>query len=197
ILPAALSCLRSQKDKLQPVASIPRVNMWAVAICFAVLGIPLSWFSARGLLHSDESGYSFQARIYRSGHLMAEPLICVSSGVSRRTPAELAYTGHVLRPYGWFPKFPPGWPLVLTLGYLVSARWLLNPIFGVMQLAVIAALGSRCFARETASLWYYAGMFACLAATLQVRPYTGFVVTVVLTVAALWFNRRNQHVLVR
>ena len=241
ILPAALSCLRSQKDKLQPVASMPRVNMWAVAICFAVLGIPLSWFSARGLLHSDESGYSFQARIYRSGHLMAEPLICVSSGVSRRTPAELAYTGHVLRPYGWFPKFPPGWPIVLMLGYLVSARWLLNPIFGVIQLVVIFALGSRCFSKETGaiaafmaalssfylvnsigmmshalcailaataclcffaglemgSLWYYAGMFACLAATLQVRPYTGFVVTLVLTAAALWLNRKNRRTLVR
>jgi len=243
ILPAIVGCLRRRQDqdKVQAATELPRINLYAVIVCFAALVIPLSWFSARGLMHSDESGYSFQARIYRSGRLMADPLIGATSNVAREIPRELVYTGHVLRPYGWFPKFPPGWPLVLTLGYLISARCLLNPIFGVMQLMVIAALGWRCFSREsgviaafmaalssfylvnsvgmmshafcailaatatlclfagleTANLWYYAGMFACLAATLQVRPYTGFVVTLVLTVAALWFNRKNQHTLVR
>jgi hypothetical protein len=35
-------------------------------------------------------------------------------------------------------------------------------------------------------------MFACLAATLQVRPYTGFVLTVVITGAALWLSRSDR-----
>jgi hypothetical protein len=39
---------------------------------------------------------------------------------------------------------------------------------------------------------YYAGMFACLAASLQARPYTGFVLTLVMTTTALWLNRRNK-----
>jgi hypothetical protein len=240
ILPAVLGYLRRPQDGVQSVTSDSIVNLRVVVGCFAVLALPLSWFSARGLMNPDESGYSFQARIYRSGRIMADPLIGASSNV-RETPAELFYANHVLRPNGWFPKFPPGWPLVLSLGYLVSARWLLNPIFGITQLIVIAACGSRCFSKETGliaalfaalssfylvnsiglmshalcallaataclalfrglatgSLWYYTGMFACLSATFQVRPYTGFVLTLVLTAAALWLNRTKRPALVR
>jgi len=240
ILPAVVGYLRHRQNGLPAGTSLPTVNLRVIGGCFAVLALSVSWFSARGLMNPDESGYSFQARIYRSGRIMAAPLAGATSNV-QETPNELSYTNHVLRPNGWFPKFPPGWPLVLSLGYLVSARWLLTPICGMAQLIVIAACGSRGFSRETGliaalfaalssfylvnsigmmshalcallvataclalfkgletgSLWYYAGMFACLSATLQVRPYTGFVLTVVLTVAALWLNRRSRPALVR
>jgi hypothetical protein len=239
LLPAVLAYLRKRQDNVPAVGSVPIVNLRVIFVCFALLAIPLSWFSVRGLLNPDESGYSFQARIYRSGRIMADPLVGVASDVSK-TPAELFYANHVLRPNGWFPKFPPGWPLVLSLGYFISARWLLTPILGLVQLIVIVACGLR-FSRQTglmaalfaalspfylvnsigmmshalcallaataclalfnglatASLWYYAGMFACLAATLQVRPYTGFILTLVLTAAALWLNRKNWPVFVR
>ncbi|MFZ0772496.1 MAG: hypothetical protein WCA49_01940 [Candidatus Sulfotelmatobacter sp.] len=151
ILPAVLVCLRRQKDQAQSATGMPRIDLLAVILCFAALALPLSWFSTRGLLNPDESGYSFQARIYRSGRVMADPLIGVSSNF-RDTPEELWFTNHVLRPFGWFPKYPPGWPLVLSLGYLVSAPWLLSPIFGVMQLIVIAACGSRWCSKETGAL---------------------------------------------
>lgn len=240
LLPAVLGYLRRQQDSSPAIGSMPIVNLRATVVCFALLALPLSWLSVRGLMNPDESGYSFQARIYRSGRIMADPLIGASSNV-RETPAELFYENHLLRPNGWFPKFPPGWPLVLSLGYLISARWALTPILGLAQLLVIAACGSRRFSRDagavavffaalspfylvnsvgmmshalcallaavacfalfsglaTGSLWYYAGMFACLSATLQVRPYTGFVVTLVLTAAALWLNRNNRPTLLR
>ena len=144
LLPAVLRYLRRQQDAVQAVGSVPRVNVRVIAVCFALLALPLSWLSVRGLLNPDESGYSFQARIYRSGRIMADPLIGAPSDV-RKTPAELFYANHVLRPNGWFPKFPPGWPLVLSLGYLLSARWVITPVFGLVQLLVIAACGSRCF----------------------------------------------------
>lgn len=240
ILPCVLACLYRSQDGVRPEAGVFQLKLSAIIFCFAVVAVSLSWFSARGRLNPDESGYCFQARIYRSGHIMAEPLIGVSPNPAE-TPAEISYTNHVLRPFGWFPKFPPGWPLVLSLGYLFSAPWLLNPVFGAIQLIVVAALGSICFSRETgavavllaalssfylinssdlmshalcallvaaaclclfrglhkASLGYYAGMFACLAATLQIRPYTGFVLTLVLTSAALWLNRASQPSLLR
>jgi hypothetical protein len=240
ILPAALRYLLRQQDSAQPVAGPPTVNLRLVIGCFAILAFPLSWFSARGLLNPDESGYCFQARIYRSGRIMADPLIGASSNV-KETPAELFYSAHVLRPNGWFPKFPPGWPLVLSLGYLVSANWLLTPILGVVQLIVMVACGSRCFSRATGliaaflaalsplylvnsigmmshalcallaataclalfsglatgRLRDYAAMFACLSAALQVRTYTGFVLALTLTAAALWLNRKNRTALLR
>jgi 4-amino-4-deoxy-L-arabinose transferase-like glycosyltransferase len=130
---------------------------------------------------------------------------------------------------------------MLSLGYRVSALWLLNPVFGLLQLFAIAVIGTRIFSDKTGAvavffgvlspfflvnsigmmshafcallsiaaclalfialatgkLWYYAGMFACLAAALQVRPYTGFVLALVLTSAALWLNRRNRTILLR
>jgi 4-amino-4-deoxy-L-arabinose transferase-like glycosyltransferase len=171
---------------------------------------------------------------------MADPLVGATQDVLK-TPLELFYANHILRPYGWFPKFPPGWPLVLSLGYLIHARWLPNAIFGTLQLVAIAAIGSRWFSRETGvlaalfaalsqfylinsigmmshalcallaataclalsaamstgKLRYYAAMFACLAGTFQVRPYTGFVLTFVMTCAALWFARNDRGLLIR
>jgi hypothetical protein len=235
----AVWCLRQSAGP--GIALLPPLpGFGAVVVCFALLAMPLSWFTTRGLLNPDESGYSFQARIYRSGRIMADPLIGATADV-RETPAELFYANHILRPSGWFPKFPPGWPIVLSTGYLVSANWLPNPILGSLQLCVILFIGSRCFSRETGiiasilavlspfylvnsigrmshalcavlaaaaclalfrglstgKLGYFAAMFACLAATFQVRPYTGFVLTTVTTLAALWFSRANRKLLVR
>ncbi len=240
ILPCVLRGLRRSKNGVGPVSGVLKIKQSPVIFCFAVVAVLLSWFSARGRLNPDESGYCFQARIYRSGHIMAQPLIGASSNPADE-PAEISYTNHVLRPFGWFAKFPPGWPLVLSLGYLISAPWVINPVFGVLQLTAIIALGSLCFSQETgmiaaliaalssfylinsidlmshalcavlvaaaclclfrglekANLWYYGAMFACLAATFQIRPYTAFVLTCVLTAAALWLNRKNQHSLLR
>jgi hypothetical protein len=220
-------------------AGLPQVNLFALTGCFVLMAMSVSWLATRGMLNPDESGYSYQARIYRSGRLMADPLIGATAKV-RDTPAELHYTNHILRPFGWFPKFPPGWPLVLSLGYLISARWLPNAVFGMLQLYVIAAIGARWFSREvglvaallaalspfylfnsvgmmshalcallaasaclalsraiaTGELGYYAAMFACLAGSFQVRPYTAFVLTAVLTAAAVWSALGNRKLLV-
>jgi len=240
VLASLLWFLRSQANLSTAPRKLPGLNINVLALCFAVVALPLSWFAVQGLVNPDESGYSFMARIYRSGRIMADPLIGATARV-QDTPPELYFENHVLRPFGWFPKFPPGWPLVLSLGYRVSARWLPNALFGTLQLLVIAAIGSRWFSRETGAfaailaalspfylinsvgmmshafcallsataclalcrglasrkLSHFAAMFACLAATLQVRPYTGFVLTCVMTGAALWLSRSDRRLLVR
>lgn len=234
IFPIAVWSLRLRSSR-NVCGGLPGINHRIALVAFGLLAIPLSRFAAEGLMNPDESGYSFQARLYRSGRMMADPLIGATADV-RQTPDELFYANHILLPKGWFPKFPPGWPLVLSVGYLISARWLLNPIFGLVQLIAIAAIGRRVFSWETGalavcfaifspfylvnsigmmshalcallaagaclalfnglasgSLWHYAGMFACLAAALQVRPYTGFVLASVTTVAALALNRKDR-----
>ena len=239
ILPVLLWFLRSASGS-STGGYLPGIDLKIALIGFVLVAIPLSWRSTQGLLNPDESGYSFQARLYRSGRIMADPLIGATTDV-RQTRAELFYENHILLPRGWFPKFPPGWPLVLSLGYFICARWLLNPIFGVAQLLAIAAIGKRIFspaiavvavflgilspfflvnsigmmshalcallsaaaclalfgAFRTGNLWYYAGMFSALAFTLQVRPYTGFVLSLVLTMAAFWLNRDNRPALAK
>jgi len=239
ILPIVVWLLRSRSGS-NVCGGLPRINQRIALIGFALLAIPLSRFAAEGLVNPDESGYSFQARLYRNGRITADPLVGTATDV-RQTPDELFYANHILLPKAWFPKFPPGWPLVLSLGYLVSAPWLLNPIFGLGLLIAIAAIGRRVFGLDTGgmavflavfspfylvntigmmshalcallaaaaclalfnglasgSLWSYAGMFACLAAALQVRTYTGFVLASVMTLAALWLNRKNRAALGR
>jgi hypothetical protein len=236
ILLSVLWFLRSQKNTSLAPAKLPGLKSFVVAGSFAVVAASLSWFAVQGLVNPDESGYSFLARIYQSGRIMADPLIGATANV-QDTPAELYFENHVLRPFGWFPKFPPGWPLVLSLAYRISAPWLPNALFGTLQLFVIAAIGSRWFSRETGPFAavlaalspfylinsagmmshalcallsatacfalcqghttgkriYSVGMFASLAAALQVRPYTGFVLTVVMTGAALWLSRSDRR----
>lgn len=229
---------KKHPQDLSTTLRLPDLNVSVLIGCFALLAIPLSWFASRGLVNPDESGYSFQARIYVSGRIVADPLIGVTPDV-RQTPEELFYENHVLRPFGWFPKFPPGWPAVLSLGYLISAPWLPAAIFGALQLGIIASIGSLWFSHEvgalavlyaalspfylvnsvgmmshalcallgaaaflslcraldTKDLHFYAAMFACLAFAFQVRPYTAFVLTLVMTAASVWFIRNRPKLL--
>jgi len=147
ILPAVFAHLRSRKGTSGSAAPpLPRLAL--VISAFALIAVSLSWFSTRGLFNPDESGYSFLARIYLSGHLKAAPLIGAAPSVSD-TPRELYFEGHVLRPDAWFPKFPPGWPLVLTAGYAISLPWVVTPLLSVVSLFVLAAIGRQVFSEES------------------------------------------------
>jgi len=158
ILPAVFGFLRSKRGTSGSTAlSLPRLVL--VISLFALVAVPLSWFSTRGLLNPDESGYSFLSRIYLSGHLKAAPLIGATPSVPD-TPRELYFEGHVLRPDAWFPKFPPGWPLVLTAGYAISLPWLVAPLLSLVSLLVLAAIGRQLFSAET-------GVAAVLLAVLS------------------------------
>ncbi len=232
ILPAIWAYLRAHASRDSQYSEIALPNRTAILVLFAVVVFPLSWLSTRGLLNPDESGYSFEARIFVSGHLKAAPLVGATANV-RATPEEDFFGNHVLRPDGWFPKFPPGWPGVLAVGYLVSAPWIITPILSILSLVTIAAIGRQIFSERagllascfaalspfylvnsigmmshalcgllsavacfclfrglaTGRLPYFWGMFACLGFSLQVRPYTAFVLAVVMTVTALWRTR--------
>ena len=232
ILPAIWAYLRAHATRESQDARISLPSRTGIVFLFAVVVFPLSWLSTRGLLNPDESGYSFEARIFVSGHLKAAPLVGATANV-RATPDEDFFGNHVLRPDGWFPKFPPGWPGVLAVGYAVSAPWIITPILSLLSLVTIAAIGRQIFSEQvgllaicfailssfylvnsigmmshalcgllsalacfclfrgldTGSLSYFWGMFACLGFALQVRPYTAFVLAVVMTAAALWRTR--------
>jgi len=239
LLPALLVYLRSRNNPSSP-RTFPLPRLVVTILLFALVAIPLSWFSTRGLLNPDESGYSFQARIFLSGQLKVDPLIGASPNV-RETPRESYFEGHVLRPDAWFTKFPPGWPLVLATGYAISRPWLITPILSIASLMIMATIGRLLFSVETGivavllavlSSFYlvnsigmmshalcallsilaclclfrglatgrlssFTGMFACLALALQVRPYTAFVLAVILTVVALWGTRTDLRLWVR
>ena len=240
LLPAIWAYLRAHRTSDTQPATIPLPQLTAITLLFAIVVFPLSWFSTRGLLNPDESGYSFEARIFVSGHLKSAPLIGASANVAA-TPDEVFFGNHVLRPDGWFPKFPPGWPAVLATGYAVSAPWVITPILSILSLWTIAAIGRELFSPQASLLAvcfavlssfylvnsigmmshalcgllsavacfclfrgldagrvsYFWGMFACLGFALQVRPYTGFVLAVVMTSVSLWRTHTNLALCLR
>jgi hypothetical protein len=97
-----------------------------------VLSAWLCWRVFEGIPHvSDGVSYAFQARIFASGRLwLAPPPV-----------PEVFETGDVvLTADRWASKYPPGFPLLLAVGYLVRVPWLVNPVllglavFGVFRL---------------------------------------------------------------
>jgi hypothetical protein len=74
ILPGNFLFLRSKRGVTGPPALPPPRRLFVISF-FAAVAVSLSWFSTRGLLNPNESGYSFLARIYLRGHLKAAPLI--------------------------------------------------------------------------------------------------------------------------
>ena len=130
LLPLILKYLGSARGARNGKFTLPRAGAFAIAICMSLLALPLASHGSRGLLNPDENGYSFQARIFLQGKLMAEPLPGTASG-GKNMPPEISYENHVLISRGWFTHFPPGWPLLLAAGYLLGAPWVLNPLLGL------------------------------------------------------------------
>jgi Dolichyl-phosphate-mannose-protein mannosyltransferase len=239
LLPVIFAYLRSKRNTAaEQRIALPKLA--TILVLFGLAAFPLSWFSARGLLNPDEMGYSFEARIFLTGHLKAAPLVGAVANI-RDTPAELFFTHCVLRPDAWFSKFPPGWPAVLTTGYALSVPWVLTPILSLLSLWTTLAIGRQIFSEETGllavcfavlssfylvnsigmmshafcgllstvaclclfrglatgRLWYFVGMFGALGFALQVRPYTAFVLAIVMTTAALWLTRKNRDLRIR
>jgi 4-amino-4-deoxy-L-arabinose transferase-like glycosyltransferase len=83
----------------------------------------------------DEVAYLFQAKVFAQNRLAAP------------TPAypQAFWTPFVVDYQGQrFGKYPPGWPLLLSLGIRLNAPWLVNTLLATFTLALIAWLG-ECF----------------------------------------------------
>ncbi len=97
----------------------------------------LAWFSYQRVPHiPDEVAYLFQARYFAHGALSAP-----APPVTRAFEVYLVSceAGRCTSP------FPPGWPMILALGVLVHAAWLVNPLLGACNVLLLYL-----FARE---LW--------------------------------------------
>jgi len=150
IFPILILYLRSVRDRAtDQQLSLPGLSL--VAWVFVLVALPVSWFSTQGLLNPDESGYTFEARILLTGHIKAPPLPGAAAYV-RETPREVQFGNHVLRPDGWFPKFPPGWPVILAIAEEVRLPWIVTPILGVLSLIAIAAIGRQLFSSDAVLL---------------------------------------------
>ncbi len=90
----------------------------------------------------DEAAYLFQARIFLAGGPTA-PL----------PPVPEAFDfPHVVNVGRWYTIYPPGFPLLLALGLLAGAPWLVNPILAGLAVLLLFGLGAEIYDRRTGLL---------------------------------------------
>ncbi len=96
------------------------LGMVALGAGLAYLAVATGVFDRRPLL-IDEVVQVFQARTYAAGRLW---LPVDADPAFRSTLNLVEYQGR------WFSHFPPGWALLLALGELIGASWLVGPVVG-------------------------------------------------------------------
>ncbi len=110
---------------------------WVVLIC-ALLAV----YSYQKHPHvPDEVSYIYQARYFAAGMLdMPAPPVLAAFNLDLMT----------YEPGRWYSPVPPGWPAVLSLGYIAGVPWLVNPLLnGVCVLLAYLVIGDI-YGRRTA-----------------------------------------------
>src|ERR1700724_1056061 len=122
---------------MAPPSRRERLAVAALAAGAAVLALLIAW-SVLGLVPhvTDSISYLFQGRILAAGHLYEPP---------PRVPALFANENVILTATRWCSKYPPGWPLLLAIGWRVHAPLVDDP-------AAAGAGGRRRVARGPAPL---------------------------------------------
>ncbi|MFL6449730.1 MAG: hypothetical protein ACJ746_18920 [Bryobacteraceae bacterium] len=115
-----------------------RTQALSAIVLYSILLLPLAFNLGLGRYQGDESAYLFEARCLTTGHLSAPQPPAASHAV-------LGFAHHLFIDGRWLGKYPPGWPLVLSLMTLLKAEWLLNPLLGLLLLFLTYEIGVEMF----------------------------------------------------
>lgn len=88
----------------------------------------------------DEVAFLFQAQTLAGGEIVASP---------PEQPEFFRNPFIIVRDDMWFGKYPPGYPLVLALGVLAGAPWLVNPLLGGLVVLLTFVAGRRLYDATT------------------------------------------------
>lgn len=128
-----------------------RTSHPGVVVAMILLNLGLTLVTAlvtlRGFPFSaDEYSYLLSAQLFAEGRLW----------VPSPEPREFFRFFHVINDGHYYGKYPPGWPLILSLGVLVNAPWLVNPVLGTLTLLLIHRTARENFSQEVANATLYA-----------------------------------------
>jgi hypothetical protein len=139
--------MESDDGKMKRASKIPALVIIA-AICVFIFCASFSFFvlDHTPRIH-DEIAYVFQAKIFLSGLLFAP-------SPSPRSSFDFP---HIVNNGRWYAQYPPGWPLLLTLGLLIGTPWLINPILAALAIIVIFYLGTELFSIRIGTLAAFLG----------------------------------------
>ncbi|GAB4531303.1 MAG: hypothetical protein Kow0063_10400 [Anaerolineae bacterium] len=132
----------------------------------------------------DEAAYLFQAQVFAQGRLKVPTPPYPASYWS---PFVLDYQGQR------FGKYPPGYPLLLSLGVRVGAGWVVNAVLASATLGLIALSGRYIYSPTTgllaAALGLTCPVFLAMSGTLLSHPTSLFFTTLFLWAFACWVQR--------
>lgn len=117
-----------------------------VVICAALFATlasaTIAWLTFHRIPHvPDEVAYLFQARTYAQGRAYLDP-----------PPAPELFRQFLIMVHDgkWFGVFPPGWPLVLAVGVLAGAPWIVNPLLSGIGVTLVYCVVRRVHTQLTA-----------------------------------------------
>ncbi len=112
----------------------------AVGLTMVVLSTALSYALFDWVpVVQDSQAQLFHARIFLSGHLMLPS-----------PPSPLHFLAdHVIVEPAFYSQYPPGHTVLLALGELVHAPFLVNPLLGTATLLLLRRVGEALFDRRT------------------------------------------------
>lgn len=128
----------------------------------------------------DSVTYLFQAKTLAGGRLWspAPPL-----------PEFFEQEFLLVRDGRWFGKYPPGFPVVLAVGVLAGAPWLVNPLLAVLTTPLLFVLGKQLYSRTTgllaAALLLASPFFLFMSANLMAHSAELFWATLFMV---CWLN---------
>ena len=171
------AALRALPRRLMAIVRRPPPPAFALLVgaLFASASVVLAWYAFRfAPTTAQEIAQLWHARILLHGRLAlpADPNF------------EFFAVDHVIDRGAWRSPYPIGGPLVLTLGYLMRARWLLNPLLGAGTAMLLYHVARRAYGDSQGRV--VAALFALTpAALLMSARYMNHVPALFLAVASL------------
>ncbi len=124
----------------------------------------------------DEAAYLFQAQVFAQGRLSVPTPRYPASYWS---PFVIDYQGQR------FGKYPPGYPLLLSLGVRARMPWIVNALLGSLALWFIAQLGREIYSPTTGLLAAALGL-TCPVFLAQSSSLLAHATSLFLTALFLW-----------
>jgi 4-amino-4-deoxy-L-arabinose transferase-like glycosyltransferase len=160
--------LRTLQPK--PLLWHAELSRYWVVVTATVLVFLASLYVASNVLErvphvQDSITYLFQAQTIAGGELWAP---APPSAMSFEQEFLLVQDGR------WFGKYAPGFPLVLALGVLLNASWLVNPILATLTVPLLYKLGTALYGHSTGNaavlLAIASPFFLFMSGSMMVHP---------------------------
>ena len=151
----------------------------------------VAWFTFRGLpTGGDEMAQRFQARLLAAGRLW---------GVAEQPYQFFTGIQTVNIDGRWFAQFPIGGPVLLAIGTLIGAPWIVNPVLAGWTAASVYRFASKVSDESTARLatiLFALSPFVLLMSASQMN-HPGALAFLMFGIAALpdWVNATDERAL--